>query len=255
MILEIDIGNTFAKWRMMDGQSVMARGKASSKNLLQDAVFATRVLAANAVHRVRLAAVIATADTAQVSRELSSLLGIEVELARTSSRQAGLVNSYQNPSSMGVDRWLAMLAAFQKVKAGGSQTGCLVVSCGTAVTIDSICQDGRHEGGYILPGLHLMRESLLAGTGRIQFKAGDFAESRRWGTSTAAAVEQGAVHALASAIEQACSEHIRSRGGCVMYLTGGDAMRMFRQLHLDMSAVSCHHVEDLVLDGLQYALP
>jgi type III pantothenate kinase len=123
------------------------------------------------------------------------------------------------------------------------------------VTIDSVRDDGVHEGGYILPGLMMMRTALLSKTGRIQFEPGAFDRSRSLGNSTAAAVEHGAVHAVLSSIEQACNDRAGRLGAGHVFITGGDASSLVGQLRLGPSSLSCQYVEDLVLNGLQYALP
>ena len=62
----------------------------------------------------------------------------------------GLRNGYRDPAQLGVDRWLAMCAAWQQFP--GSLC---VVDAGTAVTIDVVAADGAHSGGLILPGVCL----------------------------------------------------------------------------------------------------
>ena len=42
---------------------------------------------------------------------------------------------------------------------------CLIIDSGTAFTLDVINEEGLHLGGFILPGLRLMRESLVSKTG------------------------------------------------------------------------------------------
>lgn len=244
MILEIDVGNTWAKWRLLDGSQLLRRGRAATAEFPE-----AELGNLQGVRSVRLASVSSPANTVAIAAALSAMFAVDVKIAETVAYQAGLTNAYADPAQMGVDRWLAMLAAFNTAK-----RGCLVVSCGTAVTIDSIRDDGVHEGGYILPGLMMMRSALLARTGRIQFKPGDFAVSRVLGNSTARAVEHGAVHAVLSAIERACKDHVGRRGACSLFITGGDASSLITQLDLPASSVSCHYVEDLVLNGLQYAL-
>ena len=44
----------------------------------------------------------------------------------------------------------------------------LVVDAGSAITIDLIGPQGVHLGGYISPGLRLMREALWQGTAKVQ---------------------------------------------------------------------------------------
>ena len=245
MILEIDVGNTWAKWRLLDGIQIVKRGRTLSAAFPQEDLCLLK-----GVRRVRCASVSSHEKTAAIVHSLASIFGIDVELAETAKCQAGLTNGYQNPAQMGVDRWLAMLAAFNAAKCG-----CLVVSCGTAVTIDSIRDDGMHEGGYILPGLMMMRDALLSRTGRIQYHCAEFDVSRVLGDSTARAVEHGAVNAVLSAIEHACDEHVKRQGSCNLFITGGDAPSLAKHLSLVSSSVSCHFVEDLVLNGLQHGLP
>ena len=78
----------------------------------------------------------------------------------TSGRAAaGVVNGYADPSLLGVDRWVAVVGAYHRVR------GAVVVAdIGTAATIDVVAADGRHRGGYIVPGPRLMVASLLGGT-------------------------------------------------------------------------------------------
>ncbi len=73
-----------------------------------------------------------------------------------------LKNSYSDTRQMGIDRWLAMIASWEKY-----QSTLCVVSCGTALTIDSIDSEGNHLGGYIIPGIELMQRALIANTERI----------------------------------------------------------------------------------------
>ena len=44
-----------------------------------------------------------------------------------------------------------MLAAYQG--RNSEDCGVMVVSCGTAMTLDFVGPDGVHAGGYIVPGL------------------------------------------------------------------------------------------------------
>ena len=63
---------------------------------------------------------------------------------------------------MGADRWHAMLAGWVRCKASFA-----VVDAGSAVTVDYVNAGGRHLGGYILPGLQMMRRSLKVDAARI----------------------------------------------------------------------------------------
>ncbi len=59
------------------------------------------------------------------------------QFAVSQPQQLGLTNSYSDPFRMGVDRWLAMLAAWHRV-AGPL----IVVDAGTALTVDIVDSSG-----------------------------------------------------------------------------------------------------------------
>ena len=74
---------------------------------------------------------------------------------RTQATGAGVRIAYADPHRLGVDRFLALLAAH--ARAPGPW---LVVGVGTALTIDLLGDDGRHHGGRIAPSPTLMRQAL-----------------------------------------------------------------------------------------------
>lgn len=77
-----------------------------------------------------------------------------IDVARTQARCAGVRIAYADPPKLGVDRFLALLAAHER---GGAA---LVVGVGTALTLDLIDAGGQHHGGRIAPSPALMREAL-----------------------------------------------------------------------------------------------
>jgi type III pantothenate kinase len=110
-----------------------------------------------------------------------------IDIARTRACCAGVRIAYGDPSKLGVDRFLGLLAAHER---GGAA---LVVGVGTALTLDLIDADGRHHGGRIAPSPSLMREALHArapvlpadGGGRVDF-ASDTADALASGCEGAA---------------------------------------------------------------------
>lgn len=110
---------------------------------------------------------------------LSNVLGLEFESAmRQFCDQHGLplhvltVNSnpavqslYENPASLGKDRWAACLAVSQI----SNYSINLLVSFGTATTVDALIQADRwqHLGGFIVPGVHTMLNSLHQNTAAL----------------------------------------------------------------------------------------
>ncbi|MGH8147340.1 MAG: type III pantothenate kinase [Rhodanobacteraceae bacterium] len=79
----------------------------------------------------------------------------------SSPRQAcGITNGYRIPERLGIDRFLAMIGA--RAASGGAP--CVVVGCGTALTLDAVDAQGRQREGLIAPSPDLMVRSLHGGT-------------------------------------------------------------------------------------------
>ena len=60
--------------------------------------------------------------------------GLEVVFLSSTARACGIVNGYEQPGTLGVDRWAAIVAACER--APGESV--LIIDAGTAVTIDYV---------------------------------------------------------------------------------------------------------------------
>lgn len=162
--------------------------------------------------------------------------GIAPDFARSEPAFGRLRNAYAGEAArLGVDRWMALIA----VAGDGDCDGVCVVGCGTAITIDLVVA-GDHKGGYILPGLRMMQEALLSGTGRVRFEA-EAAYGLEPGNSTGAAVRHGALAAVVSLVERVARQHGVSR----VVLSGGDAELVAQHL-----AWPCEVDPGLLLRGI-----
>ena len=239
-ILELDFGNTSLKWRKIT---------ANKKSVVSRLAYADMQLALHdfgAFDRVRCASVL----THLVTQQYLQLLGIgSVEMARSDKLVPGFINAYTKPEKLGVDRWLAALAA--KLEAG--VLGCLVIDCGTAITVDYINDMGVFEGGYILAGKQLLQSALLKDTASVRFDRKSNTQNwPAWPKDTAQAVQWGADFIVMAVIERAIKQVQAMQGNSefAIYLTGGDAADVARQL-----GNTVQYRPDLVLDGLAIALP
>ena len=245
MILELDCGNSFIKWRLLtSSRSVSKAGVASGISDILGGLLESGV---TEVARCRMVSVRSDVETRAIISVLSESLGVDVVLARPAERLAGVVNAYQDYQRLGLDRWLAIVGAFDLC--GGA---CLIIDVGTAVTVDLVAGDGRHLGGYIAPGMALLRGQLVAHTRRIQYGAEEtdlVLNNIGPGKSTAEAVERGCLIMLKSYIS---SQVIRAEDHLgedfVTYITGGDAL-----LVADLPSVTS--VPDLIFRGLALACP
>lgn len=239
MMLLLDIGNTNLRWALSDSSGrlavqVVRHGGAAPLDLLADwerLDAPERVIASN----------VGGAQVAEaIGRVARTYWGLEVEFVQTRARFGALRIAYAEPKRFGVDRWLALVAAHRLIP-----KATLILDAGTAATFDLLLADGRHLGGLILPGVEMMRASVLAGTQipRVETEPTD----DPWAVDTGPAVAAGslqAVAALASRVYDRLRDQASTRPELV--LTGGDAERLLPAMDRP-----CRVIPDLVLRGLR----
>ncbi len=230
-VLQLDVGNSAVKWRLVAEQDVLARGSCDPKEL---ETIAEQLPQGANPGGIWIASVASQAVNATLASDLETLFGIAPWFAQTQAQTGGLTNSYAEPGRMGVDRWLAMLAA--RARFPGALC---VVDVGSATTIDLIADDGVHEGGYIIPGPRLMERALLLDTDRVRFDD-EIGYSLTPGRSTAEAVRHGIALAQIGAVTSITDLDART-----MVLTGGGAPVLSSLL-----SIRCHFIPDLVFEGL-----
>ncbi len=165
--------------------------------------------------------------------------GIAVIEATSEAQAFGVKNAYAQPEKLGVDRWLALLAARRHY----TLPAC-IVDCGTAITLDLLDASGQHLGGMICPGLRLMQKSLSAGTEALDYDDSVFTVGPA--NATGAAIYSGVLSAAAGLIEHVFYAQPKP---CRLLLTGGDAPVIADQL-----GCPCRIDADLVLRGLSLLL-
>ena len=208
MELLLDIGNSRSKARLHNaGELTEIALESISADLWSaiDAVYCASVAAESRVLAIR---------------ELipSTIPFIQI---RSEARSFGVTNSYQQPHLLGVDRWLALVAAAELYP----DTELLIADAGTALTIDWLSGTGVHQGGWILAGQKLQQEAVLSKTAKV-FSAELETEQLGPATDTATALYQGAIAALVGAIRQA----FEIKPAQLIVLTGGDARLLQKYL-------------------------
>ena len=241
MILLVDIGNSSLHWARKRGadlspaEHIRHQGKISVQML--EAAWA----AVPHPQQILLASVAGSRVTALVVDWCRETWDIEPRRVKTQQEQAGVTNAYRDPQKLGIDRWLALVAARQS-----GNSPCCIADCGSAITIDIMDGDGHHQGGFILPGLAMMRGALVAGTAGVGEPDSGEAGNGFTGINTGEAISKGSLLAAAGTIEQAAGWATRKMGGSVrVILTGGDAQRIGARL-----SVEWQYIPDLVLRGL-----
>ena len=245
MTLLLDAGNTRLKWaRLADGR--LGPVHATPHRDVPAADWQAQLRAAGRPARLVVANVAGEAFGHALAEWSRATWDLAPEFVATRARAAGLAIAYAMPAALGVDRWLAMIAAWKSAR-----RACVVVVAGTASTVDAVDGQGRHRGGYIVPGVRMMREALHERTGGIARAAAlaPPAVDGAFGVNTGGAVEQGARVALAALAERSVAELARvlvpGAAPPRLFLAGGDA-----ELVAPLLRVEHARAPDLVLQGL-----
>ena len=162
----------------------------------------------------------------------------QMHVLHSQAQYGGIQNHYRNPQQLGSDRFASLIAAHYLFPT----TPLLVVTCGTATTVDAIDAEGNFNGGMILPGLGTMAQSLALNTARlpevspVDFKA-VFADN------TKDAIISGCINAQIGAVMRAL-EHLQQTEVLCIF-SGGSA-----QYIAPYMPRPCQQIENLVLIGL-----
>jgi type III pantothenate kinase len=237
-VLEIDQGNTRTKWRLLDRSgSPAARGASLAGRTLDLPLPATD----RPPIPVRVVSVATVAAVDALRAELRVAGYDEPCFAVSEASRGRLRSGYLEPARLGADRWVALVAA-----ATATEGAFAVLDAGSAITLDVVGPQGRHEGGWIVPGLRLMRQALLRDTAGIRYDVGDVCSARAPGRSTADAVEAGTAHMARDFASMRWRSFGERYPGAVLFVTGGDGALVASGLDGDVRLVP-----DLVLDGLR----
>lgn len=226
MILLLDLGNSRVKWAfadadLHDGGDLDWQHPAAGGGLLdhwQNKPPPERVLAA---------AVTTAKRRALLDLTLAKLDWPRAEWLQSPEHFAGLTSAYDQAADLGIDRFLAMLAAVD-----GRLAPCVIASCGTALTLDALAPDGRHLGGQIVPGVSAMLQALRRQAPGLPDAGGG--QRAELAANTVDAIYSGAWHAVAGAIEhfQVLAE-ARMQQRPQLLLCGGHAAEIGKLLCID----------------------
>ncbi len=240
-LLLLDIGNTRLKWGLWAGGravpelELLAHGAMPQQSIEQLGKELELHPRPQAAIGCAVAGVVATA---RVETQLASL-GLHAEWIHSPPQQCGVRNGYTHPGLLGADRWAALMGA--RARSGAEPV--LVVSVGTAVTIDCLASDGRFLGGVILPGFGLMLKALEMGTAGLNVPEGAL---REFPNNTSDALMSGGALAISGAARQMHERLSRLEGRAPsVLLTGGAAPKLELALGLPHQTV-----DHLVFEGL-----
>jgi type III pantothenate kinase len=232
--LLVDVGNSRIKWRSTAGGG----DGASPVNSLDDGVpSAWHDLAPP--ERVLVSKVGSGPRREGIEQWCVNQWGVTPRFVDSTTNVPGIRNGYADPAQLGVDRWLAIIAARRL-----DPVTTVVVDCGTAITMDLLDRDGLFRGGMILPGRRLL-ESVFPS--RIPYlDASSPSEVPFPATNTGDAIALGIHTAIVASLDRFIENSgLLTQDQPRVRITGGDGPWL-----RDMSQRDVIVHENLVLDGL-----
>jgi len=235
MKLLVDRGNTRTKWRLI------SNGRLVSSGVEVGGLFELQRALQGLSLETALVACVAGDEVEQSIVDLvkGSCPEAAVVKVRTQQGFKQFQLAYSDVSTMGVDRWLQLVAVREK-----KAFPALVLSLGTAITVDKISADAQHQGGLIAPGWQMLRSVVQVQTARIDVEVP--VEPRLANNALGGSTSE-CLHKGVSSMWSAFIEHIDQNFGAdcqEKYVCGGDSAYLKERL----SGFSKN--ENLVLDGL-----
>lgn len=232
----LDLGNSRLKLAVLERGELRGLPALAHAEPGFDTALAQALEALPRARRAWLASV-AAADLSERVRAIVHRLGVPCETAFTRAELAGVRIAYAEPQALGVDRFLALLAAHRR-----GPGPWLIVGVGTAITID-LLDAGAHRGGLIAPSPALMRRALARQAHQLDVADGLPVD---WAGNTADALA-GGVHAAALGMIERCHARAAAQLDAAprLLLAGGGAPDLLPAL-----ALPAQFLPELVLEGL-----
>jgi type III pantothenate kinase len=240
----IDIGNARIKWGRVENGRLQMIGHALHLDGFDAAFEKLAAELPRTVERVVVANVAGEKFATRVVQLARVRFRVEPEFVATSTERFGVHCGYANPARLGVDRWVAVIAAYHRSK----EAAC-VIGAGTAVTFDAIDSSGQHLGGLIFAGARLVAAALDRSTsdiGATPLAGAPPAGLGLLGKNTDTAVGHAAMLGVAAALDRAVARVSNALGIAPRVLvTGGDGPHLRAWLETETQLAA-----DLVLEGL-----
>ncbi|WP_455201911.1 type III pantothenate kinase [Kaarinaea lacus] len=251
--LLVDVGNSRLKWNVWQlGSEQFSRktqyvthGEQSIRQLLDDQWGAIE----DGIQKVFVANVAGDKVATDIKNWCIDRWGNSPEFATTGPQFKSVKNSYRNYGELGIDRWLAVIAAHQLYH---DQTA-IVVDCGTAITVDAVTREGQHYAGPIIPGRQMMFQALASSTSDLDHVSENNQSSSIIVDNTQKAIVSGVNFAISSALDTVVSELrqtlIKQNGAdrIAIIVTGGAAEAVMALTQIK----DFTDEPDLVLTGLR----
>ena len=250
--LLLDAGNSALKWVLMDtgghvGPAHGSRRNAPPEELAEALAREWREQAGVPVLAAYGCAVASTSLMQAIEQAVDRAFALPVRWLETQARyqHGGIVlrNGYRDCTQLGVDRWHSLIAA----RAAHPDRSLVVVTAGTATTVDGVTIDGSFVGGAIAPGVRLMYEALARNTARLSVSRGQMVA---YPDNTDDAIASGVLGSQLGLVERFVRSFRVEHGDPLVVLTGGHAAQLAPYVGVGTSLPAVVREENLVLRGV-----
>jgi type III pantothenate kinase len=236
--LVIDIGNSNSKVAVFKGKDLVHHQifrKISSDDLSE------LIGAYNIEH--------STASSVSESlKDLETVLKKKTKYVQFSTEiRTGIKNNYKSSSTLGLDRWAKVIAAFYNYP----DQNCFMIDAGTCITYDFLNHRGEYFGGSISLGINMRFMALSHFTGRLPLVQWDKSlNSIPQGIDTVTAIQNGVLQGVINEVDGFISLQCEQNEDVKVLITGGDAAFLSGQLKNSIFAPNIINDPYLVLKGL-----
>ncbi len=234
--LLIDAGNSRLKWGWGRGGQLTSMEWIENQRI--DTELRQRWGQLPAPDQIWLANSAGAGREAQIRQIAAELWGLPLQTVRSASHFGALTNGYRRADQLGVDRWLGMVAAWQRLQ----RPFCLI-DCGTAVTIDCVDHSGAHLGGMIFPGIGVSWKEFETKVAHLEHDHGKSMQHLP-ARSTREGLQVGVDGSVAN-VERAITSILQHHGELLLLTTGGGAAELEQGARYPFQ-----RVENAVLEGL-----
>ncbi|AXP81347.1 Type III pantothenate kinase [Mariniflexile rhizosphaerae] len=237
MNLIIDIGNSFVKLAVFDGDHI------KHKEVVELNLILERIRAIDYTYKHIKAAIVSSVG--KLSKTDINLIGERFDLLiLNSDTKLPYASLYKTPETLGVDR-IALVSASVKNYPGNNV---LIIDAGTCITYDFVNNKNEYLGGAISPGLRMRYTSLNNLTANLPLLDTEL-PNNIIGNSTEASIHSGVVYGVLKEIDGVIEAYKANYPDLTVILTGGDSNFLSKQLKSSIFATP-----NFLLEGLNFIL-
>lgn len=246
----VDIGNTFAKVGLFEGDELIEVSTGLAIEALDDFL---------SLKKVKKAIISSVTKNQEELEAIFEHVTFD-KLILNPSTALPIAKDYETPQTLGADRLAAAVGANFLYPTNN----CLIVDMGTAIKYDYVSVDeetglGAFRGGIISPGMRIRFESLHTFTKRLPLVNTDGIPPDEAppliGKNTKACIQSGVVNGIIAEV-RGIIENYKKIGKCQVILCGGDASFFESQIKKSNFAGSIEIgiVENTLIDNTKIEL-